>query len=330
MSGLLIPSSPLPLAEPVERTGPASVRRLVTVQPGMCGSLQALVARVGDWTWETVSTVCEFDVANARDGCGAPSYLAFYYYRIASGGGLKLRQLAFGERLEVQSLVFDVGRMSVLTLHRLRRVTGSAAADGSVLFDVAEAFTRPRADSLYVENLNVWVARGETGSNVGLVRSVPPQFAEACLPKVPDAYSPRTLCAQARSEHVFADPARSGWPRACPDQVIDHPVDLVHDVNGAGLLYFGAFFSMVEQAQLTLWRSRGRSGRSFLARSVVDARVCYLGNADLDATLRLTLRTSCNPRDPVEEKTDVVVRDASTDRTIAVASSRHHGCGQFA
>ncbi len=323
MSELLSPASPWAFTL-VERTGRASVRRLLTVQPGMCGSLQALVASVGDWTWETVSTVCGLDVFNARDARGTPSYLAFYYYRIASRGGLQLKHLTFGDRLEVQSLVFDAGRLSVVTVHRLRLVTGSAEADGTEPFEAAEAYTRPRADCLYIENLNVWVSRSDADSNVGLVHCPPVGFAEARLPRLPDAYSPRRLCTTARSSHVFPDPARDNWPRSCPDLVMDHAVDLVHDINGVGLLYFASFFSIAERAQLQQWRSLGRSDRSFLGRGVRDSRICYLGNADLDATLSVRLRSSHNPDDPAEEKNDFVIHDVSTDRTIAVATARHH------
>lgn len=327
MSELLaLTGHPLPFGL-VERTGPASLRRLMTVRPGMCGSLQALVACVGDWTWETVGAVCELDVFNARDVCGTPSYLAFYYYRIASGGGFQLKQLTFGDRLEVQSQVFDAGLLSVLTVHRLRRITDSADEDSGEPFDAAEFYTRPRADCVYVETHNVWVSRGNGRSNVGLVHSPPVGFDRACLPLLPGAYSPRALCSAARSSHVFPDPARDNWPRSGPDLAIDQAVDPIHDINGVGLLYFASFFSIAERAQLQRWRTLGRSDRSFLARTVQDARICYLGNADLDATLSLRLRTSHNPDDPAEEKTDLVVHDVSTDRTIAVATSRHRICG---
>ncbi|MFI5617895.1 LnmK family bifunctional acyltransferase/decarboxylase [Streptomyces sp. NPDC051567] len=307
----------------IERTGPASVRRLVTVTPGTCGSLKALAACAGDWTWETVGAVCGLDVFSARDEQGTPSYLAFYYARMLACG-LQPRQLTFGDRLEVCSRVFDAGPLSVLTVHRMRRVTAPPEDPGAgEPFDAAEAFVNPRPDCLYVENLNVWLSRSAGGGNVGLVRSPPVGFTAALLPKVPPAHSPRALCGAARYARVLPDPARDGWVRVCPDLVVDHAVDLIDDVNGVGLLYFASFFSIAERAQVSRWRSLGRSGRSFLDRRVEDFRICYLGNADLDATLSLRLRTSRHPHDPAQEKSDLVVRDASTDRTVAVASSRY-------
>jgi probable biosynthetic protein (TIGR04098 family) len=319
-----------PLASPrpfsftrVERMGPAALRRLVTVEPGMCGPTQALVACVGDWTWETVSDACGLDVFNARDAQGRPAYLSFYYYRITSGGSFHPKQLTFGDRLEVQSRVFDAGRRSVLTVHRLRHITEFADGDGTEPFGVSEAYTQHRDDCLYVENLNVWVSRGGAHTNVGLVHSPPVGFDNTVLPKLPEGYSPRFLCSQVRTRHAFPDPGTDPWPRSGPDYVVERAVDITHDVNGVGLLYFASFFAIAERAQLDQWCSLGRSGRSFLNRIIRDARICYLGNADLDTTLRLRLRSVQHPQDPAEEKTDIVIHDISTDRTIAVAAFRH-------
>ncbi len=302
----------------VERTGPASVRRTAVVQPGMCGPLQNLVACVGDWTWQTVSMVCGLDAFNAVDAQGRPSYLAFYHYRLLSGSRFHLRELTFGERIEVDSRVFSSGRLSVVTVHRIRRITGEGQP--SPPFDADELCGRPRPDCLYVENLNVWVSRSDPHSNTGLVRRAPAGFTHAHLPQ---ADGPRDLCARARDLGAFPDPERSHWPRSAPDLVLEHPVDVVRDVNGVGLLYFAAFFPIVERAQLLQWRASGGTDRAFLDRELLDARLCYFANADLDATLALALRTSCDPDDPAHQKSDLAISDATTGRAIAVAAFRH-------
>lgn len=306
----------------LERAGAASVRRLVTVQPRMCGPAQALVACVGDWTWETVSIVCGLDVFNARDSRGMPVYLAFYYYRITSGARLHPEQLTFGDRLEVLSQVFNAGKRSILTVHRLRRVNGESP--DIVPFEAAEIWTQPREDCIYVENLNVWVSRGEQHTNVGLLRTPPVGFTEEHLPNLPESCSSRLLCATARREHSFPAQALPAWPPSpCPEVLTDHPVNPAHDVNGVGLLYFASFFAIAEGTRLHRWRTLGRSNASFLDRSTQDARICYLGNADVNSTLRVRLRTSHHPDDPMLEKSDLVVSDLHTGRTIAIASFRH-------
>lgn len=322
--GLSTPSIRPWLFTQAERVGPAAVRRLVTVAPGMCGSLKALAACAGDWTWETVGAVCGLDVP-ASDAGGEPSYLAFYYVRITSDS-VQPRRFTFGDRLEVQSQVFEAGPLSVVTVHRIRRVS-ELDPESSELFGVEEAFLRPRADCVYVENLNVWLGRGAGGGNVGLVYSPPAGFAQARLPRVPSWYSPRAVCATARYTQVLPDPATGSWEQAGPDVAVEHAVDLVDDVNGVGLLYFASFFSIAERVQLRHWRSLGRSSSSFLDRRVENFRICYLGNADLDSTLSLRLRTTRHPFDLTREKSDPLIRDVSTDRVVAVVSSRYRTSG---
>lgn len=360
------PASPLPPR--AERTGPATLRRLVTVTPAMCGPLQSLIACAGDWTWDTVGQLCGLDVNNARTEDGTPSYLAFYYVRLLSGGGtgpqyLGPQQLTFGDRLEVTSRVFDAGRLSVLTVHRLRRLPdASAAAEDAPFeprefdphdldrrgfdpgefdhrdfdpydfdphdFDPSEPYTTPRPDCLYVETLNTWVSRGNGTSNVGLVRRAPVGFRREHLPPLTagPVDHPAELCRRARNDLVFQDHRTDGWATAWPTTETDHEVDLVTEVNGVGLLYFASFFSIVERALYRQWRDRGRTRRAFAGRAPADLRICYLGNADLDATLRLRMGTLRDPDDAAHEKTDLTIHDLSTDRLIAVASFRHHNC----
>ncbi|MEV6024660.1 LnmK family bifunctional acyltransferase/decarboxylase [Streptomyces sp. NPDC052036] len=307
----------------IQHIAPAVLQRHVTVQPGMCGPTQAIIGRIGDWTWQSVSDACGLDVSNARDAKGRPAYLSFYYFRLTSSGDFHPKQLTFGDRLEVQTRVFGAGRRSVLTIHRLRRVADFSEPLATEPFDLEEAYTRPRDDSIYVENLNLWVTRGGDHTNVGLMRSVPLGFDHTLLPPFPEAHSPRMLCKGARQDEEFFDPDTGYWPLLAPELVVDHTVDVTHDVNGVGLLYFASFFSIAERAMLKQWSSLGRSGKSFIKRTIRDARICYLGNADLDARLRVRLRTVHNPDDPMEEKTNLVIRDITTDRTIAVGSFRH-------
>ncbi|MFF2820928.1 LnmK family bifunctional acyltransferase/decarboxylase [Kitasatospora cineracea] len=310
--------APQPVFTHVERTGPACVRRTETIRPGMCGPLQSFVATVGDWTWEAVSTLCGLDVFSARDGDGNPSYLAFYYYRITGGGDLSPADLTFGDRVTVDSRVFDAGRRSVLTVHRLSRENGPEPPP----LELEELHGRPRPGCLYVENLNVWITRGAAGGNTGLIRSAPVGFAHEHLPKVPEQYAPRFLCARARDDGAFPHHGPPLGPVA-PSMRIDHRVDPTRDVNGVGLLHFASFFSLAEGAQLLQWRSRGLEDRAFLGRRLLDARICYLGNADLDARLAVDVATGRSGNGSARETSDLVVRDLGAARTIAVASLTH-------
>ncbi|MEU3838575.1 LnmK family bifunctional acyltransferase/decarboxylase [Streptomyces sp. NPDC028635] len=293
------------------------ITRTVTVRPGMCGPGSLFVGQLGDWTWETVSALCDTDVFSARDASGNPTYLAFYYFRVRGGRSLHPGALTFGDRLTVTSGCYDHGTESVLTLHRIDR---AGAPDAERPLDLGEFYERPREGSLYVENFNRWVTRSAPGSNEGLVKSSPPGFRNDRLPRLPAAHSPRAVYKAAREKHTFRDPADPAF-RALPDTVeVEHPVDIIRDVNGVGLLYFASYFSMVDKAALALWRGQGRSDRSFLRRTVVDQQMCYLGNADLDSVLVLGARTRVSTTAPGEELVDVVIRDRDSGRVIAVST----------
>lgn len=294
-----------------------AITRTVTVRPGMCGPGSLFVGQLGDWTWETVSSLCDTDVFAARDASGNPTYLAFYYFRVRGGRRLHPGALTFGDRLTVTSNCYDHGTESVLTLHRIDRAD---AADAERPLDPHEFYERPREGSLYVENFNRWVTRSAPGSNEGLVKASPPGFCNDRLPQLPAAYSPRAVYRAAREAHTFRDMDEPGF-RALPETVeVEHPVDIIRDVNGVGLLYFASYFSMVDKAALALWRGRGRSDRAFLRRAVVDQQMCYLGNADLDSVLVLGARARVSTTAPGEELVDVVIRDRDSGRVIAVST----------
>jgi probable biosynthetic protein (TIGR04098 family) len=291
--------------------------RSVTVRPGMCGPGSLFVGQLGDWTWETVSAQCDTDVFAARDADGNPTYLAFYYFRVRGSRALHPGALTFGDRLTVTSGCYDQGTESVLTLHRIDR---AGAPEAERPLDLHEFYEQPRDGSLYVENFNRWVTRSAPGSNEGLVKSSPPGFRNDGLPRLPAAYSPRAVYREARTAHTFRDLAEPGFRLLEETVEVEHPVDIVRDVNGVGLLYFASYFSMVDKAALALWHRLGRSDRAFLRRIVVDQQMCYLGNADLDSVLILSARVRAGTAEPGEELVDVVIRDRDSGRVIAVST----------
>ncbi|EWC63730.1 hypothetical protein UO65_0925 [Actinokineospora spheciospongiae] len=293
-----------------------SVWRRLTVRPGMCGHNSLFVGQVGDWTWETVTALCDTNVFAARDADGNPTYLAFYYYHIQGSPEFHHGGLTFGDRIEVASSSFDYGSESVLTLHRISRSGGGSARTA---VDPVEFFEDPRPDCLYVQNFNRWVTRSAEGSNVGLVKSSPPDFRHGHLPTLPARYSPRLAYKQARTSHTFHDVADPGFHQVGTAS-FDYQIDITRDINGVGLIYFASYFSIVDRALLKLWRRLGRSDASFLTRVVTDHKLCYLGNADADSVLRVSVQAYRSVDDPRHEVFTVVATDRTTGRAIAVAT----------
>ena len=297
---------------------PSLVTRTEVVRPGMSGHNSLLVGQIGDWTWDAVSDVCGTDVLRARNPAGTPTYLSFYYYRVRGSRQFHLRTPTFGDRLHVASQLFDVGRESVLTLHRITR-----SGSGPVGFEPDEFYAFDDDNTLYVENHNRWIARGDgTSSNRELVRSAPADFRPHLLPTLPERFSPRPLCHRARTLHTFRTdhPDAAGHIAVGPAYHARYPVDITRDINAVGLLYFAAYFSIVDWALLGLWRSLGRGDRAFLDRVVVDQQLCYLANADADCVIDASVRRFEVCGDDAQELFDVVLRDG--ERVLAVSTLR--------
>ncbi|MEV0466566.1 LnmK family bifunctional acyltransferase/decarboxylase [Nocardia tengchongensis] len=310
------------MSAPSAGTVPALGRR-VRVTPSMCGHSPALYARIGDWTWDTVSELCDVDVLSASDADGDPTYLSFFYFRVRGSTDMHPHGLTFGDQLAVASAAFDFGSESVLTLHRIAPGHHGAAET----LDLDEFYQNRRSDCLYVETMNRWIGRTVEGSNQNLKLASPPGFRHTALPRLPAQHSPRAACANARKHGSFHTAAAPGYRLVVPDLTGTHQVDLTRDLNGVGLLYFASFFAYVDSGVLDLWRALGRDDSAFLTRKVTDVRICYFGNTDADQGLEVTSRLWAGADPTLDELAEVVIRERSTARVLAVAEVRLSGQG---
>ncbi len=308
----------VPVLRDTFRAGTSSVFRSVTVKPAMSGHNSLFVGQIGDWTWDAVSALCDTNVFSATNANGAPTYLAFYYFHIKSSPTLHLTSLTFGDRLETASTLFSCGSESILTLHRIRRESPGIHSTEPV--DLEEFYEFPHKDCIYVETFNRWIARSRANTNQDLIRSSPVGFKYAHLDSLPDRYSPRQACTNARVQHTFHDPESPGFACVVEDFHAEYRVDITRDINGVGLVYFAAYFSIIDGAILKLWRHLGRSAQSFLDRIVLDHKLGYFGNAELDSMLHITLKMWRSTVDAALEAFNTVIRESTTGRVIAVST----------
>ncbi|MBB5159515.1 LnmK family bifunctional acyltransferase/decarboxylase [Saccharopolyspora phatthalungensis] len=323
-------SSPPLLVPNLRRVDSTTVARTELVQPSMCGQTSLLCGRIGDWTWDAVSALCGIQVLNARNQSGAPTYLSFYYYHIRGSSEFHLRTPGFGDLLHVTSSVFSLGSESVLTLHRIARTPVGHDPDPTLTetsVDPEEFYSSRNPDCLYVETFNRWITRSDGGGNTNLLRSSPVDFRHAHLPTLPRKYSPRPTCHMARSQHTFL-PDRSDEYRPFGEPLrLKYPVDVSRDLNGVGLLYFATYFAIVDWSLLQFWRALGRTDAAFLNRVVLDQKLCFLGNADLNTVIAVDVQGFTRASDPTEQCADVVLLDADTSRALAVCTLRFADAG---
>jgi probable biosynthetic protein (TIGR04098 family) len=311
------PASPA-IGDTFETLGTSSVYRRVTVKPAMSGHNSLFVGQIGDWTWDTVTALCGTNVYNATNANGAPTYLAFYYFHVKGSPIIHPASLRFGDRLEVLSTPFNFGSESILTLHRIKKEEQSEIATQPI--DLEEFYDFPRNDCLYVETFNRWIARSREKSNQDLIKSSPVDFKYAHLGALPERYSPRLVCGNARINNTFHDTQSPDHVCVVDDFHTEYRIDITRDINAVGLVYFAAYFSVINGALLKLWRHLGRSTQSFLNRVVLDHKLCYFGNADLDSLLRIKLRSWRKAGDPGHEVYNAVIQDCETTRVIAVST----------
>jgi len=299
----------------------AALRRRVRVTPSMCGQNSLFFGQLGDWTWETVSALTGTDVFAARNATGQPTYLAFSYFHVRGSASIHPHGFTFGDELVVTSRSFDFGSESVLTLHRVSR-DSDKPGDPTVTLSDFEFYEQPRAECLYVEIFNRWVTRSRPESNDNLISSAPPDFCHRRLPSLPIIYSPRRALREARMNTSFHGPCIAGYEMIIPSFETCYAIDITRDVNGVGLIYFASYFSFIDTAVLRMWRCLKRSDRRFLNRRLLDHRLAYYGNADLDSVLALSLRLWRHAENADDEIIEVVIRDKLTQRLLAVASVR--------
>jgi probable biosynthetic protein (TIGR04098 family) len=307
-----------PIEDAFEAADANSVYRRVTVKPAMSGHNSLFVGQIGDWTWDTVTALCGTNVFNATNASGAPTYLAFYYFHLRGSPALHSASLTFGDRLEVVSTPFNFGSESILTLHRIEREGQREIAAEPI--DPQEFYDNPRNDCLYVETFNRWITRSQKESNQGLIRSSPVDFKYDHLNSLPDRYSPRLACGQARINNTFHDTQSPEYVCVVDDFHTEYRVDITRDINAVGLVYFASYFSIVDGALLKLWKHLGRTSHSFLSRVVLDHKLCYLSNADLDSLLRITLKSWRKAGHENQEVYNTVIQDCETMRVIAVST----------
>ncbi|GGV57752.1 hypothetical protein GCM10010245_90870 [Streptomyces spectabilis] len=287
----------------------------------MCGQHFLFAAQVGDWTWGHVSDQTGMDVLTARTDTGDPAYLAFAFIRIKGSPDVHTLGLTFGDRVAVATQSFAAGPGTVLTLHQIKLLDGTLQ-DSLPSIDLDSYFHAPELDTLYVENVNRWVRRSVPGTNQELCSVVPSQFRHHNMDRLPLRFSPREKIKSAQKARTLLPTRIAKDSVRLGSHTVSYTVDASRDLNGVGLVYFASYFSFADTALLAYWEKLSRPLESFLARRVIDNRMCYFSNADPGTVLSISVTGYRYPASMPDdgELIDIRITDRHTGELLALNS----------
>lgn len=299
----------------VIRVNSHTLMRKVTIKPAMCGHNSLFVGQIGDWTWDSVSRLCDVNAFTAKDAEGNPTYLSFYYYQLMGSPTFHLHTPSFGDRLQIVSACFGSGSESVLTLHRI----SVAERELPLTLTTQEVLHERLPDCLYVQNFNRWIQRGEAG-NSELYTASPEGFKHQLLPVVNQEHSPRLAYDLARRQGAF--PSERNYEKT-NEWLLSYDVDMARDLNGVGLLYFASYFAIVDSSLAKIWIKMGRDSTAFFSRITQNQRVCFLGNTEAGTNLSIKVcryENKLSTTQRIEERYDIEICETETQRRLAVVA----------
>lgn len=264
-----------------------TVSRRVTISPGMCGHNSLFVSRLGDWTWETVQNLCGVNPYKAFNEKGNPTYLSFFYFHIQGSPKIHLKSFNFGDEIHVASSAYQSNSESIYVLHTIRMASEEQKETSAL--DIDSLYKNPQPDCMYVENFNRWVSRFSPESNEKLIKSSPVNFQYKHLPKLSDQYPPWEFYNYGIKHLTFLQDSEH-YRLLIDDLRTQYQIDITRDINGVGLLYYASYFAIADEAILKLWKYLGGSESHFLNRKILDQKICYLGNADYNTRLDITVK----------------------------------------
>lgn len=216
-----------------------------------------LLKECGDRHWLGIAQANGQAQPEFRDAQGHKVYAAFTLVRVTAG---RLEQIAENDVFTITSQCLPVGRAQHYSRHVLH-------AHGE--------------RAVKVEMLSAFVRRAQAGSNRSVVRAA---MAE------PVAHAPDPALLAAADAFVRRGREHRAMEPALANEVaytLDFTPCPNNDFNGADLLYFSAFQSMVDRAEWAWMLHTQPPGRPATLR---ERELVFHGNLDLGDTVRIQLQ----------------------------------------
>lgn len=216
-----------------------------------------LLKECGDRHWQGIAQAQGLPRPEFRNTQGHKVYAAFTLVRITGG---RLEQIGENDVFTIASQCLAVGRAQHYSRHMLHAQGQTAAR---------------------VEMLSVFVRRAQSGSNRSVVRAA---MADAGrYAPDPELWAAAEAFVQRGHAHRAMEPGLA--------TNADYSLDFIpcpnSDFNGADLLYFSAFQSMVDRAEWAWMLHTQPPGRPAALR---ERELVFFGNLDLGGSVRIQLQ----------------------------------------
>jgi probable biosynthetic protein (TIGR04099 family) len=215
-----------------------------------------LLKECGDRHWRGIAQSLGQAQPEFRDALGHKVYAAFTLVRIRAS---RLEQIGENDAFSISSQCLPVGRAQHYSQHRLQ-AQGQPAAQ--------------------VEMLSAFVRRAQPDSNRSVVRAA---MAEASVSEPdPELWAAADAFVRRGRAHRAMEIA----PATEPSFTLDFTPCPNSDFNGADLLYFSAFQSMVDRAEWAWMLHTQPPGRPTALR---ERELVFHGNVDMGDSVRIQL-----------------------------------------
>jgi probable biosynthetic protein (TIGR04098 family) len=233
-----------------------------------------LLMHAGHYQWCSIASAIGRPLSELRTVGGGEVYAAFFYI-----------EERIPERASIESFGLDATVRFSIALRSFKNI----AVEGIVSFDRADVLDDAALEHPFIRFGNIFITPVRGNSQL---RVAPPANADfSAIPPLPNDDNPYhfTRDAKATGSLGLID---DGWARIGEPFEFLYDIDVDRDTNGAGLVYFVHYTTVMERAERAMFEARlpGR-GERFLRQR----RIAYYGNADPRDTVRVRVSAHQDP-----------------------------------
>jgi probable biosynthetic protein (TIGR04098 family) len=242
-----------------------------------------LLMHAGHYQWCAIAAAIGRPLSELRTVAGREVYAAFYYIE---------------ERIPAHAPIESFGLDAAVRFSIALRSFKNIAVEGLVSFDRADVLGDaalvhvPDAGDVvhpFIRFGNIFITPVQNSSEL---RVAPPANADfSAIPLLPNDDNPYQLTLEAKEKGSLGL-IDDGWLPIGDVFDFVYEIDADRDTNGAGLVYFVHYITVMERAERATFEARSlpRDGRSLRHR-----RTAYYGNADPRDTIRVRLAVHQDP-----------------------------------